>query len=264
MTEKELMLTTLLDCRRIDLYVDQKRLTSEQVRRLEEMETRRRRGEPLQYILGSCDFMGLTLFVDERALIPRPETEFLVELAVSKAQQIPGNPVRILDMGTGSGNIAVSLAVHVPFCEVTAVDISQAALDLAEKNALINGVEKNIHFFSSDLFTAFKNTAKDGPFDLIVSNPPYIATTNLKDLPADVQHEPKSALDGGGDGMDFYRRIIFESPFFLKPGGFLFLEIGETQKKDINDIFWASNKFKNMEFQKDLANKDRFLTAELK
>ena len=128
MTEQELMLTSLLDCRRIDLYVDKKILNPEVISQLKRMEERRRSGEPLQYILGSCEFMGLTFLVDERVLIPRPETELLVEATIKKAMEISGSRLQILDIGTGSGNIAISLAKNLPWCEVTAVDISQPAL----------------------------------------------------------------------------------------------------------------------------------------
>lgn len=266
MTEKELMLTSLLHCRRIDLYVDKKPLPAQKQKRLSEMISRKEMGEPVQYITGSCEFMGVDLQVDKRALIPRPETELLVELAVEKLKyRKMRESLRILDIGTGCGNIAISLAKSNSSFFVTALDISAQALELAKDNARLNNVEEKINFIKSDLFSCFeKNLNGRILFDAIISNPPYIPASEISKLPLEVRHEPKIALDGGFDGLDFYKKIIKESPMYLRKGGCLFFEIGDGQRDSVNDIFLKSGRFVNIEFFKDYRQTDRMVTARLR
>ena len=263
MTEQELMLTHLLNCRRIDLIVDRPELNDAQIRQLQIMEYRRRNGESLQYILGECEFMGLTLMVDRRVLIPRPETELLVETAILKSKDFKKERLSILEIGTGSGNIAIALAKNIPGCQVTSVDISSEALIVAEANARRNCINDRIQFIKSNLFEFVEmDPALDREFDIIISNPPYIPANQLNGLPADVQNEPRIALDGGADGLDFYRRIILESVHYLKKGGLLLFEIGEDQRSAIEEILREASRFTNVQCQKDYSHKDRIISAE--
>ena len=262
MTEEELMLISLLDCRRIDLYVDPQPLSPVQQERLRQMQTQRQHGEPLQYVLGFCEFMGLRFNVDERVLIPRPETELLVELALEKAKVYQGQSIRILDLGTGSGNIAVSLAKYVPQCTVIAVDISTAAIDLAYSNAKANGVEHKIQFINGDMVSALKfPLAPEDYFQLVISNPPYISSVQMPRLPADVLREPRLALDGGVDGLDFYQRIIADSVNFLSPDGFLLLEMGDGQREAL-ELLLERSSFAICECRKDFSGADRIVVME--
>ena len=259
MTEKELMLTALLECGRADLYAGSKPLTQANQKRLDEMSRRRQKGEPLQYILESCEFFGIKLFVDQRVLIPRPETELLVEEVLKKANGL-GESLNILDLGTGSGNIAISLAKFLPHSQVTALDISQEALKLAEDNAHFHSLHDRIKFIGQDM--AVYLTQEEEPFDVIVSNPPYIARGELKNLPEDVQREPKIALDGGKEGLDFYKVIIPKAVRLLKHNGFLLLEIGEDQRNEIENIFNECDCYQNIEFLKDYCGRDRITAAQ--
>jgi len=185
-----------------------------------------KQGEPLQYIISQWDFMGQTLRTDNRALIPRPETELLVEEALKFLQhrEFAGQPIKVLDLCTGSGCIAVAVAKAGDYC-VTAADISQDTLSLAKEN----GLGLDINFVQSDLFSEI-----EGIFDAIISNPPYITSKEMANLSSTVlNYEPHLALRGGDDGMDIYRKLIPQSLKFLKPGGALFLEIGPAAVKNI-------------------------------
>jgi len=189
---------------------------------------RRKAKEPLQYILGTWEFMGLDIITDPRALIPRPETELLVEEALTHIRQLDC-PARVLDVCTGSGCIAVAIAKQSN-ANVTAVDISCDALALAAENAALHQVSDKINFVQSDLFDGLSGQT----FDVIISNPPYIPTAELNHLQAEIQnHEPVLALDGGTDGMDIYRRLVPGSLDYLAPGGALFLEIGPPSVETI-------------------------------
>ena len=259
------MMTSILDCRRVDLYVDQKPLSEEQEQLLSYMKGRRAWGFPLQYILGSCEFYGMRFKVDERVFIPRPETELLVEAVIKAAESLNQASLKILDLGTGSGNIAVTLAKNLRYSMVTSVDVSPEALALAGDNARDNGVDGSIEFLESDLFTVLYNDLPGGArYDIIVSNPPYIPTFQMNRLTFDVQQEPRIALDGGKDGLDFYRRIIKEGPYFLKKAGMIFLEIGDGQAEDIQEMFEREGRYKNIKFISDFRQTKRIITGELK
>ncbi len=266
MTEQELILTSLLNCERTDLYAKKKVLTPAQENSLEKILKRRKSHEPLQYILGSCEFLNTTLKVDKRVLIPRPETEILVEAVIKRAQQIKSDKtlLKILDIGTGSGNIAIALARNIPCGRIVSVDISGDALNTAKVNAELNEVSDKINFIQSDVFAAlYADGQFHRTFDIIVSNPPYISTADMAYLPLDVAQEPKIALDGGVDGLDFYRRIIAGAPDFLKTNGRLFLEIGDGQKFFLEKIFAQHKQFQILECLKDYTNTDRVIIAEL-
>lgn len=265
MTEKEYILTHILNCSRLDLYLDKFSAAEKSGAELSRIMARRKQGEPIQYITGSCEFMGLTFKVDKRVLIPRPETEILVEKAIDLvrssdfARLSARQGVRsILDIGTGSGNIAVSLARYLPECKITAIDISAAAIELARENARLNRVESRIEFVVSDLFSALDESR---PFDLIISNPPYISNLEMENLPPEVKYEPRLALEAGQDGLDFYQRIIKDCPAYLKKEGIILLEMGYNQGIPIQEIFRQSGNFKILKVVADYGNIERVIVA---
>lgn len=214
-------------------------------------------GIPIQHITNRQEFMKMTFFVDENVLIPRPDTEILVEEVIKIAKKI--NAKKILDLCTGSGAIAISLAKYIDKSNITAVDISDKALNVAKLNAKNNEVEDRITFVESDLF---KNLKKE-KYDIIVSNPPYIKKEVLKKLGKEVQKEPKLALDGGYDGLDFYRKIINKAEEYLKFNGYLCFEIGYDQKEDVENLLKEQEKYINITCKKDLCDNDRVVIAKL-
>ena len=214
-------------------------------------------GIPIQHITNRQEFMKMTFFVDENVLIPRPDTEILVEEVIKIAKKI--NAKKILDLCTGSGAIAISLAKYIDKSNITAVDISDKALNVAKLNAKNNDVEDRITFVESDLF---KNLKKE-KYDIIVSNPPYIKKEVLKKLNKEVQKEPKLALDGGYDGLDFYRKIIKNADEYLKFNGYLCFEIGYDQKEDVENLLKEQEKYINITCKKDLCDNDRVVIAKL-
>lgn len=214
-------------------------------------------GEPIQHITHQQEFMKLSFFVNEDVLIPRPDTEILVEEVIKIAKKIKAK--NILDMCTGSGAIAVSLAKYLDNVEITAVDISTKTLNVAKKNAKNNEVENKITFIESNLFENIVNEK----YDIIVSNPPYIKKDVIKTLNKEVQKEPKIALDGGYDGLDFYRKITHQSEEYLKFNGYLCFEIGYDQKKDVIKIINDERKFTGTYSKKDLCDNDRIVITRL-
>ena len=213
------------------------------------------KGVPLQHITHRQEFMKMDFFVDENVLIPRPDTEILVEEVIKIAQKY--NSPRILDLCTGSGAIAISLKKFVPNVDITAVDISEKALEIAQKNA--KKLETKINFLKSDLFDKLDNKK----FDIIVSNPPYIRKDEIKKLSEEVQKEPKIALDGGEDGLDFYRIIAEQAINYLKTGSFLCFEIGYNQKNDVIKIIEDDQNYKNTYCKKDLYGNDRIIITQV-
>lgn len=214
-------------------------------------------GEPLQYITGRQEFMKLNFLVTKDVLIPRPDTEILVEEVIKIAENIQ-NPV-ILDLCTGSGAIAVSLAKYTKNVHICAIDISSKAIELAKKNAELNGVKNNIEFIESNMF----DKIKDKKFDIIVSNPPYIETETIKKLSKDVQNEPRIALDGGKDGLDFYRKIADNGYKYLNRQGYICLEIGYNQRIAVRQILEKKKRYVNIKCVKDLCGNDRVITAQI-
>ena len=214
-------------------------------------------GIPIQHITHRQEFMKMTFYVDENVLIPRQDTETLVEEVIKISKKIGAK--KILDLCTGSGAIAVSLAKYIEKSQITAVDISKKALNVAKLNAKNNEVENKITFVESDLF----NNIKKEKYDIIVSNPPYIKKEVLKSLDKEVQKEPKLALDGGYDGLDFYRKIINKAEEYLKFNGYLCFEIGYDQKEDVEDLLKNEEKYTNIQCIKDLCDNDRVIIAKL-
>ena len=218
---------------------------------------------PLQQITGTQDFMGLTFRVHENVLIPRQDTETLVEALLRDVSSpaVSGAPIRLLDMCTGSGCIGISAAalLGAERADVTLADISEAALAAATENIKLNGVKANCRAVRSDLFAAF-----DGQFfDVIACNPPYIKTADIPGLMPEVKdHEPHAALDGGADGLSFYRRIGEEAPACLAPAGSIYLEIGCSQAREVTEIL-SRNGFKDIEVIKDMCGHDRVVRARI-
>ena len=221
---------------------------------------------PIQYIIGHTEFCGLDFIVNEDVLIPRPETELLVEEAAGLVNGLAGqraSALSVLDLCTGSGAIAVALIYrlrstltkHPIDCKIVASDISGHALEVARLNAGRHGVSGRIKFIESDLFGNIC-----GKFDVVISNPPYIADFEFETLPKEVLKEPRIALHGGDDGLDFYRRIIHDAPGYLKPGGCIILEIGFGQFGEIKKIIEAGA-FKVVEVKKDFNGIDRVIIA---
>ena len=203
-----------------------------QLYRLEAMLDRRAAGEPVQYILGSADFMGLRFRVDGAVLIPRQDTETLVEAALIELRQRPGSPA-LLDLCAGSGCVGLSLASLAPHARITLADISPEALEVAHANQKDLGVKAELR--QGDLFNAVGRER----FDIIASNPPYIPTGALSGLQREVRFEPRIALDGGADGLDFYRRIAEGAADHLNPGGAIFLEVGIHQAQPVLELVRA-------------------------
>jgi len=214
-------------------------------------------GEPLAYLLGWREFYGLTFEVNPHVLVPRPETELLVDLARAR------HGWRALDVGTGSGCIAVALAVHVPEVEITALDVSPEALALARRNAATHGVAERVHFVQSDLLAALAAVANPAPpFDLLCANLPYIDTAELRALPVSA-HEPALALDGGPGGLVLIERLLAQAPPYLKPGAALLLEIGATQDAAALALAQAAFPAAEVRVERDLAGLDRVVVVEL-
>ena len=216
-----------------------------------------KQGVPLQHITNMQEFMKLNFYVSQDVLIPRPDTEILVEEVINIAKKIRAK--KILDLCTGSGAIAVSLAKYIEDSQITATDISEKALRVAKLNAKNNDVEDKITFIKSDLF---KEIPKE-KYDIIVSNPPYIRKEEIERLDREVKKEPHIALDGGEDGLDFYREIIHNSEEYLKFNGYLCLEIGYDQKIDVIEFIENEEKYKDTYSKKDLYGNDRIVITKL-
>ena len=214
-------------------------------------------GEPIEHITHQKEFMKLNFYVDENVLIPRQDTEVLVEEVMKIAKKIRAK--KILDLCTGSGAIAVSLAKYLENVELTALDISGKALDIAIANAKNNHVQDKITFVESNLFQDLGQEK----YDIIVSNPPYIKRKDLETLDREVKREPRLALDGGEDGLDFYRKIIDRGYEYLKYGGYICLEIGYDQKEEVMQIIENRKQYKDTYCKKDLYDNDRVVVTRL-
>jgi release factor glutamine methyltransferase len=236
--QTELLLAHLLQRPRMQLYLNFERaLTPPEIESFRELVKRRGLREPLQHILGTTSFCGLEIAVNRHVLIPRPETELLAERGWTFLNQLsPPNPQpsTALDFGTGSGCLAIALAHHCPAAQVQAIDVSPAALALARENAARHGLAGRIEFREGDGFAAVPAGKQ---FDLIISNPPYIPSAEIATLQPEVRdYDPGGALDGGPEGLDYYRRLAAEAGPFLKPGGRLMLEIGDGQAARVGEI----------------------------
>lgn len=214
-------------------------------------------GEPIEHITHQKEFMKLNFYVDENVLIPRQDTEVLVEEVMKIAKKMGAK--KILDLCTGSGAIAVSLAKYLENVQLTALDISGKALDIAIANAKNNHVQNKITFVESNLF---QNLGQE-KYDIIVSNPPYIRRKEIESLNREVKKEPRLALDGGEDGLDFYREIIDRGYEYLKYGGYICLEIGYDQKEEVMQIIKDKKQYIETYCKKDLYDNDRVIVTKL-
>ena len=259
-----LLLEHILHMNKFDLVINHtQEIPNDKIEEFKNGLEKLKNNTPIQYITNNQEFMKLNFYVDENVLIPQPDTEILVEEVLkyaNNANTSKTSPIKILDLCTGSGAIAVSLAKYIDNCEITATDISNKALQIAKLNAEKNQVHKKINFIESNMFENIPT--KD--FDIIVSNPPYIETNTIRTLDAEVQKEPQIALDGGTDGLDFYKIIINTGHNYLKNNGKLFIEIGYNQKDEIFKLISDSKLFTNPNCIKDLNGNNRVITCEKK
>ena len=245
----EYIVAHVLQCKRFDLYVRFEDIVSEIDRaEIRKLIVKRGKNEPLQYVLGETEFYGYRFFVNSAVLIPRPETEYLVEKIIKENPSLES----VLDIGTGSGAIAVSLKKELPNCNVTASDISEKALKIAKKNAAENQV--TIEFIQSDLFENIEDK-----YSVIVSNPPYIPLREYKDIDSEVKDfEPQSALLAEADGLHYYQKILEQAKEYLHENGIVYFEIGHDQAERIKKIA-ENNGFFDVETLKDLNEFDRMM-----
>ena len=263
--QAELLLAHVLGMPRMKLYLNFERpLTEPETNALRDLLRRRARREPLQHILGTVNFCGLELAVDSRVLVPRPETELLAERAwkfLNSLQESGVNNPTALDFGTGSGCLAIALATKCPAAVVHALDVSPDALEVARANAQRCNVADRIHFHEGDGFAALAKT-EPAKFHLIASNPPYIPSAEIADLQPEVRdHDPRSALDGGADGLDVFRHLASEAGAFLHPGGQLMAEFGDGQGPSLRTLF-AEHGWTVQGVEPDDSGRERFLVVE--
>lgn len=263
MNEAELLFSQIFNRDRLGLHLSANRaLSKEESSLVASVLKRRIAGEPIQYILGRSEFMGLEFKVNPHVLIPRPETEILVEAVLKIVSQYhpASSQLHILDIGTGSGCIAVSLAKLLSGAIITATDISGEAIHIARENALLNSVLDRIAFIETNLF----NSLSLRQYDIIVSNPPYVRRAEFVELQPEVRQEPAIALDAGMDGLDFYRKIVKEAAGYLKKNGFLIMEIGFNQAASVLDIVKSEPVFGIVEVIPDYSNIERVVVLQKK
>lgn len=257
--DAEIILAYALEIERIQLYVQfERELLPEELATIRALVKRRAAKEPIAYIVGTQGFWSLDLKTDSRALIPRPDTEILIEAALKLLAE--DSTASVVDIGTGSGAIALSLAVERPGLRIAATDIDANTLELARENADLHGLGERVRFFYGDLLDALGSEWPTA--DMIVSNPPYIAEDQRATLMADVREfEPSGALFSGADGLDILRRLVVDAFTFLTPGGHLLCEIGYDQGSSAREIFEQAG-FKNVEVRKDYGGNDRVVLGQ--
>ncbi len=263
--ETELLLSYFLKMNRSEIYLNSDRaLKNKEKKQLEKMIQERIRKIPLQYITKHQEFMGMDFLVEKGVLIPRPETEILVERVIERLKKRKSSShLKIVDLGTGTGIIAISIAKFIKDITIYATDISKESLQAALKNAQKHNCEDKIIFLQGDLFEPFQGKIEKNSLDVIISNPPYVNSDDFKLLPPEIKdNEPKIALYGGVDGIDYYRKIVKESPKFLKRDGFIALEVGLNQAKIIKELILKENNYrKNVEIFKDYSGIERVVIA---
>ncbi len=263
--ETELLLSYFLKMNRSEIYLNSDRaLKNKEKKQLENMIQERIRKIPLQYITKHQEFMGMDFLVEKGVLIPRPETEILVERVIERLKKRKSSShLKIVDLGTGTGIIAISIAKFIKDITIYATDISKESLQVALKNAQKHNCEDKIIFLQGDLFEPFQGKIEKNSLDVIISNPPYVNSDDFKLLPPEIKdNEPKIALYGGVDGIDYYRKIVKEGPKFLKRDGFIALEVGLNQAKIIKELILKENNYrKNVEIFKDYSGIERVVIA---
>jgi release factor glutamine methyltransferase len=257
--DAELLLAEVLGVNRAAILAHpDRRLKPKELTRYRGLVARRAEREPLAYLLGRREFFGLDFMVDARALIPRPETELLVERALHLARRRPAPP-RIADVGAGSGAIAVTLAVHLPQASVYALDDSAGALAVVAENARRHGVDSRVHCLQGDLLAPLP-----GAVDLITANLPYVTTAELETLAPEIQrYEPRAALDGGPDGLAFIRRLLATAGLHLQPGGAILVEIGASQGPAVVELARQHFPQGRVQLSQDYAGLDRLVVVEV-
>jgi len=260
-TNAELLLGAVLGKSKVDLYLDKDRiLTSYEIEKFNQFIKERISHKPVQYIIGTVEFFDLEFKVDERVLIPRPETETLVEAVIEQLKD--KEKPKIIDLGTGSGAIAISLAKNLKEAFVYATDVSRDALEVAKENAVRNKVENQIEFLWGDLFDPLRDKNLEGQIDCVVSNPPYVSRDEFETLPKEIKdYEPIVALASEGEGVFFHKKIIENSVGFLKKRGLLALEMALGQAEKVANLIHQSGDFSNTEIIKDLSGIDRVVKA---
>jgi len=263
--ETEILLSYSLEMSRSEIYLNFDRVLKDiEKKQLEKKIHKRIDKIPLQYITKHQEFMGMDFLVKKGVLIPRPETEILVEEVIKKLKNYKySNNLRVVDLGTGTGVIAISIAKFIDNITIYATDISKKSLQTALKNTRKHDCEDKISFLQGDLFESFIGRIEKGSLDGIVSNPPYIDSYDFKLLPPEIKdNEPKLALYGGIDGLNYYRKIIRISPKFLKKNGFVALEVGAGQAKKVKELILEENNFKqNVEIVRDYSGIERVVIA---
>ncbi|MGV7220778.1 MAG: peptide chain release factor N(5)-glutamine methyltransferase [Nitrospinales bacterium] len=265
-SEAELLLAEVLCINRQELWQKNKGdLENNELILWKDYIHRRSAHEPFAHIVGHKEFWSIDFKVNSQVLIPRPETEHLIDCLLEIASNYPANEnIKILDLGTGSGNIAVVAAREIPHSKVTAIDLKPEALALAEENVMSLGVSEQVQLIQSNLFDDI-DVINFEMFDYILSNPPYIKSKEIENLMIEVRdHEPKTALDGGDSGLEFYERIISESEPWLKPGGHLIFEIGVDQADEITLILEKQGIFESPLVRKDYSERDRIISVQRK
>jgi len=259
-TSAEVLLAHLLSEDRLFLYLNYDRpMETEELATFRTFVKRRLEGEPNQYITGMQEFWSLPFRVNPDVLIPRPETEVLLE-TVLEFLGSPETEVRVLDLGTGSGAIAVALAREFDLIKIVATDSSMAAVKLAQENASLNQVESKIHFVCVDMFSAFSSVSRK--FAVVATNPPYVSHTEFSELPREIRdYEPRHALNGGPDGLAAIKHIIKEAPAVLSQGGALIMEMGGDQTESVSALVRDSQRYERYQIIKDYSGLDRVLLA---
>ena len=258
--EAEILVRHFSKMSRVELFTGQKAVSSFQKKQIIQALQKRLSGIPSAYVTGIAGFYGHDFHVNPSVLIPRPETELLVEETL---RVLPAKNPQILEIGAGSGCVAVSLTIARPDCRMTALEVSPEALKTARKNARFHGVQRRLSLFRSDLFEIFGPKDRSR-WDTVVSNPPYVPRRDFRRLQREVKKEPRLALDGGPQGLDLLEAILQKAPAYLKPGGFILLEIGKGQSQALTKIATTLKCYKNLKFVKDYSGIERISIMQVK